>query len=77
TLRQVAEGLGAYRPVSLEIPARLLLTALVAAAHADGGLRTDVSVDDLGLLMATMPGPEVDADARERWVALVWRGLVS
>ncbi|GIG71002.1 TetR/AcrR family transcriptional regulator [Phytomonospora endophytica] len=77
TLRQVAAGLGAYRPVALEIPARRLLSTLVDAAHDEGGLRRDVSVDDLGLLMATMPGPEVDAPARERWVALVWRGLVS
>ena len=77
TLRQVAAGLGAYRPVALEVPARRLLSTLVTAAHADGALRRDLNVDDLGLLMATMPGPEVDADARERWVALVWRGLLS
>lgn len=77
TLRQVAAGLGAYRPVALEIPARRLLSGIVDAAHAEGALRADVTVDDLAMLMATMPGPDVPDGARERWVALVWRGLVS
>lgn len=77
TLRQVAAGLGAYHPEALERPARRLLATLVDAAHADASLRPDVTVDDLALLMSSMPGPDVAEPARRRWVALVWRGLVS
>ncbi|MEV0648025.1 TetR family transcriptional regulator [Phytomonospora sp. NPDC050363] len=77
TLRQVAAGLGAYRADSLELPARRLLAALVDTAHRAQALRADVTVEDLALLMGTMPGLAVDEDARRRWVELVWRGLVS
>lgn len=74
-LRDVAARLGADVGASVEHPARLALTTLVEAAHREGTLRADVTVDDLALVMGTLPDATRPPEARRRWVELVLRGL--
>lgn len=62
-------------PPEVERHAREVLTRLVELARADGTLRSDVTVDDLTLLLATAPGDTTPEDHRERWVTLALRAL--
>jgi len=62
-------------PAGVEQHARDVLGRLVTAAHADGSLHPDVTVDDLTLLLTTAPGDETPKPHRERWVTLALRAL--
>ena len=59
----------------MRMRARAGLGRLTEAARAAGDLHPDVTKDDVVLLLTTMPGAEVDARARRRWLALMLRGL--
>lgn len=48
---------------------------LLALAQAAGRIRADVTAGDLVLLLAGLPGPEVPADARARYLEIVLSGL--
>lgn len=62
-------------PAGVEQHARDVLGRLVAAAHVEGTVHPDVTVDDLALLLTTAPGDETPESRRERWVALAMRAL--
>jgi AcrR family transcriptional regulator len=51
------------------------VTDLLVRAQAAGEVRGDVTLADLTLLLAGVPGPEVGAAARERFVDVVAAGL--
>ncbi|WP_242884837.1 TetR/AcrR family transcriptional regulator [Actinomadura litoris] len=76
-LRAVATRIGAYSPDNVRRHADAALGRMVAAAHAAGALRPDVTSEDIGLLIGTMPGAEVPEPARRRWVELTLRSIVS
>lgn len=50
---------------------------LLAAAQDAGGVRRDVTVQDLLVLLAAVPGRDVDPTARSRFVDVVLAGLRS
>lgn len=62
-------------PPETERHAKDVLGRLVAAAHAEGALRPDVTAADVTLLLTTAPGEETAANERVRWVELVLRAL--
>jgi hypothetical protein len=64
-------------PPDVERHARSVLVRLVAAAHAEGALRADVTAEDLTLFLATAPGEETPERDRERWVTLALRALLQ
>lgn len=49
------------------------LARIVDAGHADGSIRPDVTVEDLMVLFASMPGGELPEAARDRWRQLAVR----
>jgi AcrR family transcriptional regulator len=51
------------------------ITALLDRARAGGDVRTDVTLADLVLLLGSLPGPEVAADRRARYLDIVLAGL--
>lgn len=51
------------------------MAEILTAAQAAGGVRADVTVGDLMTLAATVPGAEVDDEARARFVDIVVAGL--
>ncbi|NYI07716.1 TetR/AcrR family transcriptional regulator [Allostreptomyces psammosilenae] len=89
-LREISEAAGTDRAVKealvnradgthpyaeLDQRARDGLARLVAAAHAEGTLRDDVTTEDLVLILATLPGDELPEPARRRWLRLALRGV--
>jgi AcrR family transcriptional regulator len=54
--------------------AQSALQTLVAAAQADGSARTDLTMDDLYLLLSNAPASQTPA-AMERWVDLILFGI--
>ncbi len=51
------------------------IAALLDRARADGAVRTDVTLADLVVLLGSVPGPEVAADRRARYLDIVLAGL--
>ena len=47
---------------------------LVAAAQADGSVRTDLTIDDFYLLLSNAPADQTPT-AMERWVELILFGI--
>ncbi|MEV4111114.1 helix-turn-helix domain-containing protein [Nonomuraea sp. NPDC049695] len=74
-LREAATNLGAYSLADAERRSREALGRMVEAAQRQGDLYADVTVDDLALLMTTMPGTDTPPARRERWLELSLRGL--
>ncbi|WP_242903410.1 TetR/AcrR family transcriptional regulator [Actinomadura terrae] len=74
-MRAVATRIGAYSPDNVRLHGEVALARMVAAAHAAGALRPDVTPEDLGLLIGTMPGAEMPEPARRRWVELTLRSI--
>jgi AcrR family transcriptional regulator len=66
-------------PEPAEVTERALqgLGRVVAAGHADGSLRADTGVEDLVLILTTIPGDEVPPAARKRWLELMLRALTA
>lgn len=62
-------------PDSSTARATRAITALLDRARADGAVRPDVTVADLVLLLGSVPGPEVAADRRARYLDIVLAGL--
>lgn len=54
--------------------ARTALGALIAAAQADGDLRTDVTADDILLIMISAP-TTLPEPARDRWLEICLAGI--
>jgi len=74
-LRTVAQRLGGYPPGTIEEPAKAALSAMIDAAHREGTVAADLTVDDIALLMAGMPDPEAPESARHRWADLAIRAI--
>lgn len=51
------------------------LGRIVAAGHADGSLRLDVRVEDLVIILSTIPADDLPPPARKRWLELMMRTL--
>ncbi len=51
------------------------ITALLDRARAGGAVRTDLTLADLVLLIGSVPGPEVAADRRARYLDILLAGL--
>jgi AcrR family transcriptional regulator len=51
------------------------ITALLDRARADGAVRSDLTLADLVLLIGSVPGPEVTADRRARYLDILLAGL--
>ena len=54
--------------------ATTLLARLVEAAHRDGTLRPDVTVEDLTLMLRTAPDARLSTEERERWLRIMLDG---
>ena len=55
--------------------ANAAITALLEQAQRDHQVRADVTLTDLVMLIAALPGPEVPEQQRERYVEIVLAGL--
>ncbi|WP_222863242.1 TetR/AcrR family transcriptional regulator [Agromyces mariniharenae] len=77
-VKAAAQGLGVegHGDESDESRASGALAELIALAQADGDIRTEVTVDDLYLLMATAPTDE-PAPVRQRWLDLILPGITT
>jgi AcrR family transcriptional regulator len=51
------------------------ITTLLDRARAAGAVRSDTTLTDLVMLLGSVPGPEVDAGRRARFVEIVLDGL--
>ena len=51
------------------------ITALLDRARADGAVRADLTLGDLVVLLGSVPGSEVGAQQRERYLDIVLAGL--
>jgi AcrR family transcriptional regulator len=78
-VKEAARGLGldVHRTDAPETRrATTALTALLDRARTDGDVRSGITVEDLYLLLSSMPTDQLSA-ARARWVDLVLRGILS
>ncbi len=64
-----------FAPGSPEQRAVSAIEALLRRAQDAGGIRPDVTMADLMVLLAAVPGPEVPAAQRDRFVDVVIAGL--
>jgi AcrR family transcriptional regulator len=71
----LAAALAAAEPGSPIARATASITALLEAARGAGEVRADLTLADLTLLIASTPGAEVPAPARDRFVEIVLAGL--
>ena len=55
--------------------ANAAITAVLEQAQRDQQVRADVTLTDLVMLIAALPGPEVPEQQRERYVEIVLAGL--
>ena len=62
-------------PDSATARAAQAITTLLDHARAGGAVRSDVTLADLVLLLGSLPGPEVSADRRARYLDIVLAGL--
>ena len=53
------------------------ITGVLDRARSEGVVRADLTLDDLMVLLAAMPGREVPAEMRERLVDIVVTGLTA
>lgn len=67
--------MAAAQPGSAVLRAVTAITGVLDRARAAGAVRADLTLDDLMLLLAAMPGREVAAGTRERLVDIVIAGL--
>ncbi|MFI9173971.1 TetR/AcrR family transcriptional regulator [Streptomyces lincolnensis] len=80
-VKAAAAALGAdhaAHPAMQEVETRVTqaLGRLVRSAQAQGGLRADFTVDDLYLMLYTLPADQPPT-ARARWLALLLTGLTA
>ncbi|MFQ6396525.1 TetR/AcrR family transcriptional regulator [Nocardia sp. KC 131] len=74
-LRFAVTGLADDSLRELRRRGRNAVEQLVTAAHRDGALYQDVTVDDVILLLATSPADAVPETEQRRWLALARRAL--
>ncbi len=82
-VKAAAESLGAtvphdpasFAPGTAQRRAVDAITALLGQAQESGGIRADVSMADLMVLLTAVPGPDVPGAQRERFVDVVIAGL--
>ena len=67
----------AAEPGSTVLRAVSAITAVLDRARAAGAVRADLTLDDLMVLLAAMPGREVAPEMRERLVDIVIAGLTA
>ncbi len=67
----------AAQPGSAVLRAVTAITAVLDRARASGAVRADLTLDDVMVLLAAMPGREVPAEMRERLVDIVITGLTA
>lgn len=65
------------RLTAAEARARSTIATLLGRAIATGRVRDDLTVEDLVVLVSGVPGPDVPARLRERYVDTVIRGLAT
>jgi AcrR family transcriptional regulator len=75
-VKAAAQTLGASHDQAPAHRARRALGQLIAAAQADGAVTTDLTVDDIYLLVMTAP-VEQPAPARRRWLSLLLTGITT
>jgi AcrR family transcriptional regulator len=76
-LRGGVVDVAAAEPGSTVLRAVTAITAVLDRARAAGAVRADLTLDDLMVLLAAMPGREVAAEMRERLVDIVIAGLTA
>ncbi len=74
-LREAVADLGSEALHDIQRDATRALAGMIAAAHAEGTLHPDVTVDDVTLLLASSPDARTPEPARLRWVELAHRAL--
>ena len=75
-IKAAAQALGRQTAGPLETRVYAAGEELVAAAKAEGQLRSDASAADFALLLATAPADQ-PAETRERWLDLFLSGLAA
>lgn len=77
-VKAVARGLGVdvHSDQSAEARIGAALAELIGLGQAAGDIRNSVTVDDLFLLMTTLPIDQ-PADVRHRWIDLVLPGIIN
>lgn len=77
-VKAAARGLGVegHGDDTHESRAGVALAELIRAAQATGGVREGITVDDIYLLMATVPSDHPES-ARKRWLDLIVNGIAS
>lgn len=74
-IKEAARVLDAsYMTPALEARGQAAVQVLVDAAIADGDLRSDITADDIIILMLSAPG-DLPKPARDRWLELVLSGM--
>jgi AcrR family transcriptional regulator len=73
----VGNEVAAAPPGSALPRAMVAITTVLDRARAAGAVRADLTLDDVVVLLAAMPGREVAAEMRERLVDIVVAGLTS
>jgi AcrR family transcriptional regulator len=76
-LRGGVIDIAAAQPGSAVLRAVTAITAVLDRARARGAVRADLTLDDVMVLLAAMPGREVPEEMRTRLVDIVIAGLTS
>jgi AcrR family transcriptional regulator len=76
-LRGGVIDIAAAQPGSAVLRAVTAITAVLERARADGAVRADLTLDDVTVLLAAMPGREVPEEMRTRLVDIVIAGLTA
>lgn len=74
-LRYAVAGLAENSLQEVRQRGRTAVAQLVAAAHRDGSVYPDITVDDVILLLATSPDPTLPVAQQLRWLTLARRAL--
>jgi AcrR family transcriptional regulator len=76
-VKAAAQSFGAAQyPPEHEERGFAAMNRIIEAAQADGDLHSDVTADDVALLLATAPLDQTP-EIRGRWLALVFRGFTT
>ncbi|KPM53544.1 hypothetical protein CcI49_29860 [Frankia sp. CcI49] len=76
-VKAVLSRLGVEAPPEMSQRAYGGLELIVAAAHAEGALRPDVTASDLVILLSGTPSEDLPEPARRRWLTLMLRAITN
>jgi AcrR family transcriptional regulator len=76
-VKETLARLGVEAPPEVPLRAYEGLEQLVAGAHAEGTIRSDVTAADLVLLLSGMPTDDLPEQARRRWLTLILRAVTT